>query len=108
MQALHLGRRLIASVSVGLAAFSVFAAVRWFLASPRGWLRKISGFSLLLVAAIEFLPHAWGLGSKVLLLGARKQTMLSYLPSNLGIELHFVVALLFLLATGVTIREAEL
>jgi len=105
--ALHLGRRYLAAVSVGLSVYAVFASQRWFAVSPRKTLRTATAFMGLLYFLPTFLLRDSGMFATLMLI-SRSRHNLSYLPSNHGIALHLAIAAAFIAATGFTLREVEL
>jgi hypothetical protein len=105
--AVKMGRLYAASVSVGLLLYALFNGSRWFLVSPRGWLRIAGAVWMMSVWLVAILPKSWRVGPAILLIQAGKGG-LGYVPSDLGIGLHFAAAAVLLVAAYWTMREAEL
>ena len=107
LSALHMGRRFVAGLSIGLSLYAIFVAQRWLMLDPNPRLRLLGLSFFLLIYA----PMSQLLSPRLLtaaMLWAPKGANLSYLPSNLGIALHFIVAATALFASWRLLRRAEL
>jgi hypothetical protein len=107
VSAAQFGRVYLAAVSVGLLSYAFFDAARWFLISPRPWLRWFAAVSMFFVWAPNLLPRSWSIGPSIFLI-APHGAGLTYIPSTLGIMVHLASALLLLYLAQFTLREAEL
>ena len=105
--AMQTGRRYLAAVSVGVAIFTLFAALRWCAASTNKRLRLIGNLGVFLpVLSATFLWRS-SLSQAILLLQTRHGSP-DYLPSNMGIALHFVFAAACICAQFVVMRDIEI
>jgi len=108
MSALHMGRRFVAGLSVGLSLYAIFVSQRWLRLSRNQLLRALSWLIFLLfylpMASVFISPSFF---TPVFLTGL-KNSDLSYLPSSLGITLHFVFAAAVLLGSWRLLRQVEL
>jgi hypothetical protein len=91
---IHFARYYLATLSIGLCAYTVVASAGWFTLSPSKWVRSLSSLPaflifLLIVSTNGIAPRA--LGTLLLLLPPRGAG-LDYLPSTSSIALHFVFA----------------
>jgi len=103
-----MGRRLVAGLSVGLSLYAIFASQRWLQLSRNQLLRALGWLIFLLfylpTASAFIIPSIF---TPVFLTGL-KNSDLSYLPSNLGIALHFIFAAAVLLGSWRLLRQVEL
>jgi hypothetical protein len=107
--ALHLVRRFVAAVSVGLVIYAALAAGRCFTISRRKRIRQI-GYLCLVFGPIMLLwvPfYIKGAFFSALLLWPEKLSDLSYVPSVEGIALHFLFAAACICAHFVVLRDVE-
>jgi hypothetical protein len=108
--AMQTGRRYSAVVSVGLAIFALFDALRWCTAGTNQRLRRLGIFGLVLLPVLV-------VGGNVLWRSSTSQAILlvqlrhgspDYLPSNLGIALHLVFAAACICAQFAVMRDIEI
>lgn len=104
--ALHVGRRYLAAISVGLAVDAIFSAQRWFAISPRKPVRVAAALMGLLYFLPTLLLRSRSFFSDFLFVADKHH--LDYLPSPLGIGVCLAIAALFLAVTAFTLREVEL
>ena len=107
MGAFHLGRRIVASLSVGLSLYSVWASQRWLVLSSNLHLRTLSMLPFLLIYA----PSLHAFGDRLLssiLLWMPKSASLAYLPSTQAIVLHFAFAAAVLYGSWRLLQRTEL
>jgi hypothetical protein len=107
MSALHMGRRFVAGLSVGLSLYAIFASQRWLMLDPNPRLRGLgmSVFVLIYVPSMRLISPRYG---AAILLWPPKGASLGYLPSNLGIALHFIVAVGVLFGSWRLLQRVEL
>jgi hypothetical protein len=108
--AMQAGKRYLAAVSVGLAVFTCLAALRWCTLSTRKRLRRIGMFGLSLLPSLLICMNlVWHSPiSQAILLAQLRRGTPDYLPSNLGIALHFVFAAVCLCAQFAVMRDREI
>jgi hypothetical protein len=108
--ALNMGRRYLAAFSVELSFYAFFAAQRWLLLNPSPRLRVLGSLQFLVFMAI--VTPAWHIVSRsvsmAILLWSPPGSSLSYLPSNLGIMLHFALAGVLLYGSWKLLQRVEL
>jgi hypothetical protein len=107
MSALHMSRRFIANLSVGLSIYAIFASQRWLLLNPKPGVRFLGLIILLLI----YVPVARLVSPSffsALLFWAPKGAGLTYLPSNVGIALHFIFAAAVLFGSWRLLGQVEL
>ena len=105
--ALNMGRRYLAAFAVGLSLYAFFAMQRWLLFSSSPRLQVLGMLQFL----VMFAP-AWHLLSnsafESIMLWSRRDSGLTYLPSDLGILLHFVFAGALLYGSWKLLQSVEL
>jgi hypothetical protein len=104
--AIDLPRRYLAAISVGLCGYALMACQRWLILSPNKWVKvtgAASSFTLLLLCQ-PFIGRRLGTG---LFLASHRGATLTYLPSTLGIALHFAFFTAVLYACWRVLRSAE-
>ncbi len=107
MEAFHIGRRIVASLSVGLSLYAVWASQRWLVLSSNVRLRVLGMLPFLLI----YVPSLRIFSDRVLsaiLLFIPKGASVSYLPSTLAIALHFVFAVAVLYGSWWLLQRTEL
>lgn len=91
---IHFARYYLATLSIGLCAYTVMASARWFELGPSKWLRSLIVFPsflmLLFIVSINGIAPS-SLGT-LLFLWPPIGAALNYLPSTSGIALHFAFA----------------
>jgi len=107
--AMQTGRRYLAAVSVGLAIYTLFAALRWCTASTNQRLRPLGIISVLLPLLLLVVTFLWRSSiSEAILLVQLHQGSPDYAPSNLGVILHFVFAAMCICAQFTVMRDIEI
>jgi len=108
--AMQTGRRYLAAVSVGLAIFTLFAMLRSCVASTNKRLRQIAILGLVpLPLLLLFTSFLWNSSiSQAILLVQVRHGSPDYVPSNLGIVLHFVFAAACICAQFAVMRDIEI
>jgi hypothetical protein len=104
--AIDLPRRYLAAISVGLCGYALMVCQRWLILSPNKWVKLtgvVSSSSVVLLCQ-PFFGKRLGTG---LLLTSRRGATLTYLPSTLGIALHFAFFAAVLYACWRVLRSAE-
>jgi hypothetical protein len=104
------GRRYLAAISVGLAVFTLFAMLRWCVASTNKRLRQFGMLSLVpLPFLLLFVNFLWRSPvSQAILLVQLRNGSPDYVPSNLGIALHLVFAAACICAQFAVMRDIEI
>jgi hypothetical protein len=102
--ALHGGRRYLAAVSAGLAIFTLFTLLRWCACSTNERIRQIGIIGSVSLPVLLFIVFR----SRAILLAQFPPSSSHYLPSNLGIALHFVFAAACICAQFAVMRDREL
>jgi hypothetical protein len=108
--AMQAGRRYLAAVSVGVAIFTLFAALRWCVASTNKRLRQLGILGLVpLPLLLLFTNFLWrsSISQAILLVQVRHGSP-DYVPSNFGIALHFVFAAACICAQFAVMRDIEI
>jgi hypothetical protein len=110
LAAMQTGRRYLAAVSVGLAVFTLFAMLRSCVASTNKRLRQIAILGLVpLPLLLLFTSFLWNSSiSQAILLVQVRHGSPDYVPSNLGIALHFVFAAACICAQFAVMRDIEI
>jgi hypothetical protein len=108
--AMQTGRRYLAAVSVGLAIFTLFAMLRWLTASTNKRLRQFGILSLvplpMLLLLVNFLWRS-PIPQAILLVRLGNGSP-DFVPSNLGIALHFVFAAACVCTQFTIMRDIEI
>jgi len=107
MAALHMGRRFVASLAVGLSFYVIFASQRWLLLNPNLRLRFL-GVSIVLLVYAPMMRLISPRFLTSIMLWTPKGASLTYLPSNLGIALHFIFAAAVLFGSWRLLQRVEL
>ena len=107
MLALNMGRRYLAAFSVGLSLYAFLAVQRWLLLSPSPRLRMLGSLQFLVIFAPASHIVSFGVFGAIML-WSPSGSSLSYLPSNLGIMLHFAFAGAMLYASWRLLQHVEL
>jgi hypothetical protein len=105
--ALSAPRRYLAALSVGVCAYAIFSSTRWLLISPDKRLNVLGVFPIFFMFAPMWLilsRHT----SNLVFLAPRTGTPLTYLPSDLGIALHFGIAAAIVLGCWQILQRVEL
>ena len=105
--ALSAPRRYLAGLSVGVCAYAIFSSTRWLLISPDKRVNVLGVFPIFLMFAPIWLivgRHT----SNLIFLAPRTGTPLTYLPSTLGIALHFGIAAAIIFACWQILKGVEL
>jgi hypothetical protein len=105
--ALDVPRRYLAALSVGVCAYAVYSSTRWLLISPN---KKLNGLGMLPIF-LMFAPMWLIVGSRsanLVFLAPHRGTSLTYVPSTLGIALHFGIAAAIIFGCWRILRSVEL
>jgi hypothetical protein len=100
-------RRYLAALSVGFCAYALLSSQQWMMLSPSKKINALGIFSALLL----FVPMWRVFGHQtadMMFLAPGHGTPLAYLPSVLGIALHFAIAAAILTGCWRILRTAEL
>lgn len=110
LDAMQISRRYLAAISVGLAVFTLFAMLRWCVASTNKRLRQLGILGLIplpfLLLLVNFLWRS-PISQAILLVQLRNGSP-DYVPSNLGIALHLVFAAACICAQFAVMRDIEI
>jgi hypothetical protein len=100
-------RRLLASVALGLCAYTVLASQRWLSLSSNPSLRRLGAFAIIVLWVPMLTLLSRSVSTYILMLPSHKFP-LNWAPSPLSISLHFAFAAAIVLGCWRMLRTAEL
>jgi hypothetical protein len=107
LNSLSATRRYVAAISVGFCAYAILSSQQWLLLSPNKKLNILGVFPVFLLFA-PMLAIIGRHSAAVMFLAPGRGTPLTYMPSVLGIALHFGIAGAISFGCWRIFRRAEL